>query len=155
MSFSFFLKSSFFGLLGGLKGKQLPKMKNNNYIHHVPFLKNSIAYNQGKKWPKMTKKICLLQLTFQEPYIIWLLFMVHLCKMMISLGLFFLFFHYFDSLGFYGARGKGKKWSKMRKKVCLSHSVWFWFLVLMSKMIISPGVYVIFLKFWFSGLLGR
>ena len=45
-----FLKFSFFGLLegsggGGVKGQKLPKMKNNNYICHMPYLKNSIAYN--------------------------------------------------------------------------------------------------------------
>ena len=40
--FNFF---DFFGLLGGQKGKKLPKMKNNNYIHHVPYLRNSIAYD--------------------------------------------------------------------------------------------------------------
>ena len=39
-----FLKFSFFGLLGGYKGKKLPKMKN-NYIHHTPYLKNSITFN--------------------------------------------------------------------------------------------------------------
>ena len=43
-------------------------------------------------WPNMTKKkICLLQLMSQKPYIIWLSFMVHLCKM-VSLGFFFNFF---------------------------------------------------------------
>ena len=40
----------------------------------------------------MTKKICLLHLISQEPYIIWLWFMLHLCKMM-SLAFFFVFFY--------------------------------------------------------------
>ena len=30
---------------GGQKGKNLPKMKNNNYIHHTSYLKNTISYN--------------------------------------------------------------------------------------------------------------
>ena len=40
-----FVKFSFSGLLWGYKGKQWLKMKNNNYIHHVPYLRNSIAYD--------------------------------------------------------------------------------------------------------------
>ena len=106
-----FVKFSFSGLLWGYKGKQWPEMKNNNYIHHVPYLRNSIAYDhdfwyncvkwwylqvffstfwyfyflgfrgvKGQKMTKDDKKICLLHLISQEPYIIWLSFMVHLCK---------------------------------------------------------------------------
>ena len=46
------------------------------------------------------------------------------------------------------------------KKFCLSHSIsqesyiiWFWFMVLICKMI-SPGLFFKFSKFWFSRLLG-
>ena len=87
--FLIFLKFSFFGLLGGWKGEKMSKMKNNSYICHVPYDKND---------PRWQKKISLLQLISQEPYIIWLSFMMHLRKMMISLG-FFSFFQNFDSLG--------------------------------------------------------
>ena len=52
---------------------------------------------KGKKRSKMTKKICLLHCVSQEPYIIWLLFMVHICKMMSS-SAFFIFskFYFLD-----------------------------------------------------------
>ena len=41
------LKFSFFGLLAGLRGKKLRKLKNNNYIQHAPYLRNSITYDHG------------------------------------------------------------------------------------------------------------
>ena len=46
-----------FWVVRGLKGQTIAQNEKQHYIHHVPFLKNSIAYKQGKKWPKMTKKI--------------------------------------------------------------------------------------------------
>ena len=61
-----FLIFSFFGLLGQKNGQ--------------------------KNGPRWQKKICLLELIFQEPYLIWLWFMVHLCKMMMSLAFFSSFF---------------------------------------------------------------
>ena len=45
----------------------VPKMKNNNYICHAPYLRNREQYN------------------------IWLWVLVHLCKMTISPGVFFIF----------------------------------------------------------------
>ena len=98
-------------------GKKWPKIKN-NYICHVSYLRNSIAYDhdfwytcvkwwylqayfqffkiwffglKGKKRSKMTKN-CPSCFISQEPYIIWMSFMVHLCKMIISPGVFFIFF---------------------------------------------------------------
>ena len=56
MLFSFFLKFSFFGLLVGWKGKKYPKLKNNNCICHVLYLRNSVTYDHDfwyscvKKW---------------------------------------------------------------------------------------------------------
>ena len=47
----------------------------------------------GSKCKKMAlndKKICLTSLS-QEPYLIWLWFLVHMCKMMISPAIFFIF----------------------------------------------------------------
>ena len=66
-----------FGLLRGYKGKKYLKIKNNNYICHEPYLRNSIAHDHDfwytsvkwkyfqvffsffsklpKKWPKMAK----------------------------------------------------------------------------------------------------
>ena len=59
------------------------------------------------------KKLCPSRSVSQEPYIIWLSFMLHLCKLIISPGNFFIFskFWFFGLLG----RWKGKKWSKMTK----------------------------------------
>ena len=116
-------------------------MKNNNYIRHMPYLRNSIAYDHGfwytcVKWwylqvffllifsffwllgqkiAQDDKKICLFYWISQEPYIIWLSFMVHKCKMIISPG-FFLFFSKFWIFGFLGG-SNGKKWPKMTKKL--------------------------------------
>ena len=71
---------------------------------------------------------------------------------------FFSFFQNFDFLGVLVGQ-KMTKWPKM-KRFCLSHFIsqepyilWFSFMVCMCKMI-SSGVFFIFLKFWFSGLLG-
>ena len=43
-----------------------------------------------KKWPKMTKN-CLSRFISEELYMVWLSFMVHLCKVMIFPGVFFIF----------------------------------------------------------------
>ena len=72
-----------------------------------------LGRSKGKKWPKTTKKFRLSCCMYQEPYIIWLSFMVHRCKMIISPVVFFLFskLWLFRLLG----RLKGKKWPKMPK----------------------------------------
>ena len=87
----------------------------------------------------MTNKICLMSLISQEPYIIWLSFMVHLCKMMIYLGF---FFHFFRILILCVVRRvKGQKMAQNDKKK-LSHAIshelyliWLWFLAQMCKMV--------------------
>ena len=88
---------------------------------------------KGKREKKSQndKKFSLLHLIFPESYIIW---SSHTCTA------FFLFFQNFDSWG-------------------LSHStsqelyiIWLWFSVHMSKMMISPVFFFIFLKFWFWGV---
>ena len=63
----------------------------------------------GPKW----QKICLLHSISQEPYIIWLSFVVDKCKMIISPGTFFIFskFWFFVLLGGW----KGKKRPKMTR----------------------------------------
>ena len=47
---------------------------------------------KGQITVQTQKKICLWHLISQEPYIIWLSFVVHNCKLMISWGYFFHFF---------------------------------------------------------------
>ena len=44
--FFIFVKFWFFGLLGGKKGKKWPKIKN-KYICHMPYLRNSTAYDHA------------------------------------------------------------------------------------------------------------
>ena len=70
----FFLKFWFFLAVRGVKkGKKLKKMKNNNYIYHAPYLKNSIAYDH-KFWYTCVKWWYLqvfLSLFFFEIFIFW------------------------------------------------------------------------------------
>ena len=94
----------------------------------------------------------------EEPYIIWLLFMVNMCKMIISPGV---FFQFFKILIFWVVSGiKGQKAVPNHKKFCLSCFIsqepciiWLSFMVHMCKMIISLGIYCIFSKFWFFRVL--
>ena len=60
------------------------------------------------------KKLCLPGLISQEPYIIWLIFMVHMCIMIISPGGFFIFprFWFFRLLGLGKSVKNGPKWQK-------------------------------------------
>ena len=75
------------------------------------------------------KTFCLLHSISQELYIIWLSFMVQMCKI-ISPGVFFKF----KISIFWVVRGlKGQKMTQSDKKFCLSHSVsqepyiiWLW-----------------------------
>ena len=105
----------------------------------------------------------------KEQYSIWS-WLIHLCKMMISPGIFFSFSNFFI---FWVVRGvkeqktfqNDKKFSPSRfisqEPRHLWHSIsqepyiiWLSFMVHMCKMIISPEVFFIFSKFWFFGLLG-
>ena len=97
------------------------------------------------------KKVYLLHSISQEPYIIWLSFMVQMCKIIISAGVFF----NFKILILQVARGwKGKK-------CCLSYSVsqelyiiWLWFSVHICEMMISPASFFILQNFDFGGFVG-
>ena len=97
--------------------------------------------------------------------IIWLSFMVYMCKMIIFAGIFSVFSN-FDFLSC--EEGKRAKKPKMTKKYCPWHSIFrshtskLSFLVHMSKIIMSSGIFLfvclfvcflIFSKFWFSRLL--
>ena len=71
-------------------------------------------------------------------------------------------FHFFKILVFHVVMGvKGKKMAQNDKAFCLPCSlsqkpylIWLWFSVHMCKMMISPAIIFIFLKFWFFGVLG-
>ena len=124
-------------------------MKNKNYIHHMSYLRNSVAYNhgfwgtfvklcylqvffsffqklifqvvrgvKGQKKVQNDKEFCLSRSISQEPYSIWLSFMVHLCNMIISLDVFFFFFfHFFKIFVFWVVSGvRGQKMVQNDKK---------------------------------------
>ena len=90
---------------------------------------------KGQKAVQNDKKFCPSRLISQKPYIIWLSFMVHVSKMIISPGSFFIFskfwffrllrglnrkkwsnfFHFFKILIFRVVRGVGKRAKNGRK----------------------------------------
>ena len=114
---------------------------------------------KGQKMTQNDKKFCQAHLVSQEPYIIWLSFMVNMCEMIISPVGFFSF----SKFWFFGVvRGvKCKKQSKMTKMFCLLHSIsqepciiWLSSMVHVWKMTISKGVFFMFSKFWFSWSIG-
>ena len=76
---------------------------------------------KGQKIVQKDKTFCLLHSRSQEPYIIWLSFVVHTCKMIISAGFFFIIskFWFFRLLG----GSTCIKWPKCQKN--LSVSLWF------------------------------
>ena len=74
-----------------------------------------VSWIKVQKMVQNDKEICLSCSISQEPYIIWFLFMVHICKMIISLGI-FLIFPNFDFSGWFfgGKRTKNSpKWQKI------------------------------------------
>ena len=144
--FFHFFEILIFWAVKGVKGQKKPKMKNNNSICHAPYLRNSRAYDHvfwytglkwwylqvffqlfkilifgvvvGVRWQKMVqndKKFCLSHFISQEPYIIWLSSMVHMCKMIISPGIFFSFlkFWVFGLLGGLKGQKNGPNWQKI------------------------------------------
>ena len=84
------------------------------------FFQNFDFSVKGQKMVQNEKRFCLLYSISQEPYIIWLSFVVDKCKMIISPGLFFLFFHFFKIFVFWFLSGiKGKKMTQNDKNFCL------------------------------------
>ena len=72
------------------------------------YYKSSRGVARTENGLKMTIKFCLLYLIFQELYIIWSSFIVHMCKRIVSSGIsFFLFLLNIWFSGSYG--GKRKK----------------------------------------------
>ena len=105
----------------------------------------------GPKEQKIVhKKLCPLHLISKEPYIIWLSFVVHKCKLMISPSFFFQNFDF---------SVKGQKKVQNEKKFCLLNSISqepyiirLPFVADKCKMIISLRFFFTFSKFWFFGL---
>ena len=132
------------------------------FFHFFKILIFWVRVKNNPKWRKILS--CYLS---QEPYIIWLSLMVHISKRIISVGVFFNFSKFWFSrlTGWAGERGgwKGKKCPQNDKSsVCLLHLIfqesyiiWSSFMVQMCERMISPGIFFIFSKFWFSRSLGR
>ena len=101
-----------------------------------------------KGWSKLTK-FCQSCHISQGPCIIWLLFVVHKYKIIIFSGFFFFFTFVFQNIDFSG-------WQKMvqnGKTLCLTglislepYIIWWWFLVHLCKMMISPEASLSFFK---------
>ena len=111
---------------------------------------------RAKNAPKWQKNLSVLHLLFQESYIIWSPFIIHMCKRLISPGIFFSFCQNIDFWDHLRGDVKGQKMTQSDKKSCLSHIIsqelniiWFRFLVHKCKMMISSEVFFIFSKFWF------
>ena len=109
----------------------------------------------------MCLSVCLFMC--HAPHYFWSLFLVHICKMMISpvcFVLFFFFFHFLRILIFQVFREVRAKYSPKWKTKIISviHlsqeqcSIWSWFLVHLCQMIISPGVFVNFFKILIFGV---
>ena len=111
-------------------------MKNNNYIHHRPYIRNSITYDHDFWWTCVCVKWWCLQAFFS---LFWN-------------------FYFLGKLG--GKRAKSSpKWkiTIINPSHAISqeqYSIWSWFLVHLCKIIISPGLFFIFSKFWFFWFLG-
>ena len=106
-----------------------------------------------QKMVQNEKKLCLLHSISQESYIIWFSFMVLMYKWYLLE-----FFSFFSKFWLSGLLGQ--KIAQNDKKLCLlclisqePYVMWSSFVVHKCKMIISPGVFFIFSKFWFFGFL--
>ena len=97
--FFLFFKILIFWVLRRVKEQKMA-WNDKNFVLCTLYLRNHTSYDfdlcctcvkgYSIKWPKMTKK--LSQSISQELYLIWLWFLVHMCKMMISPAIFFHFF---------------------------------------------------------------
>ena len=105
---------------------------------------------KGQKMTQNNKKFCPSRSIFQEPYLIWFSFVVHMCKTIMSLGA---FFHFFNILIFQVVQGwgmgegresakNGPKWQKILSATRFMsqepYIIWFSFMVRMCKAIITP-----------------
>ena len=116
---------------------------------------------KGQKMAQNDKNFCSLQhLIFQELYIIWSSFMVHMYVSKDNISRHFFIFFFLQNFDFQDNGMEVQKWPKMTKNsVCHSifqepYIIWLRFLVHMYKMMISPENLLIFQNFDFWGVLG-
>ena len=127
----------------------------------VFFIFSKFWFFEGEKMVQNDEMFCPWCLISQEPYLIWLSFVVNMCKMIISPGVFvfvYVFFlHIFKILIFWIVRGvkvqkNSPKWQKIlsvtRSTSQEPYIIWFSFMVHICKPIISPGGFFIFSKKW-------
>ena len=141
--FFHFFKILISWVVKGVKGQKWPKMTKNSVVFHISgIIHHMIVWNddisryvfhffkililwvvkgvKGQKLVQSKKKFCLSCSISQEPYIIWFLFMVHMCKMMCT-GIFFSFSKFWS---FQIVRVvKGQKIVQNDKKFYLSHPI--------------------------------
>ena len=100
-----FYQFKFWGSIAGQKGKKWSKTTK-KYVCCTSYLRRYTSHDchfwykililrvvrglKGQKTAQNDKKFCLSQFISQEPCLIWLWFLVHMCKMMISRAFFFL-----------------------------------------------------------------
>ena len=123
-------------------------IKDNISRHFFYFFKilisRTIRWVKGKKMVQITKNDTSCSIS-QEPYIIWLSFIVHMCKMMIS-PVIFLNFSKFWFSGLSG-KWKGKKWPKMTVMCCTLWRSWT-FLLREHKFIGNREQIIIFIRYF-------
>ena len=145
-------------------------MKNSNCICHMLYLRNSKAYYHDFCYTICYTTWFLLWFLLYFCYI-FVMLSWFLCKVMISLGIVFIFTKFWF-LGLLMG-WKCKKWLKMTKNSvcrasylrnhtsCDCHLWYVWIYVnlcihvfmYLYKIMLSPGSFFIFSKFWFLGLL--
>ena len=108
----FNFKILIFQVVRELKGKKWPNMTKISICRTLCFRNHQIgraggegAVLKGQKMTQNDKKFCLPHSVSQEPYIIWLWFLVHMCKMMISPANFCIFQN-FEFWSFGGIKGQ-------------------------------------------------
>ena len=125
-----------------------------SYYHHLSYTSDFLGLlggSKGKKWPKMTKKLSFA-LTSQEPYITWSWSMVHMCKKIISPGVFLPFF---QILIFKVNSEVEEQLMSVTLHIWVTYMVWLCFFLHKFKVVTSQDAFFIFSKFRFSDLLRR
>ena len=118
------------------------------------FLGGYIDKNSSK-WQKFLS-VVIYSAQYINNHISWWSFVVHKCKMIIHLGIFFIF----SKFWFYGLLGESKSKTKSQnyKNLCPLHFIsqepyiiWPWFMVYICKRIIFAGTFYTFPNFNFPG----
>ena len=120
LGFFSYLKILDFRGCQGVKGQKIAQNeKKKSYIRHAPYQEQYSIWSwvllhiliflvvnevKGPKMVQNDKRLCTSSSFSQEPYIIWLSFMVHICKTIISPIVFF--------FQFFMTKWNGPKWQK-------------------------------------------